>query len=452
MNLLPHNARAVREILEAFDNGMQGVLYTSGVGTGKSFVFLGVLAAMREKKPEAKALYVIPKYAIKENIETYDDFTGQQGNVRFATYNSFKNNEKAMKLLNDVDLVLIDECHHVGSDLYGKCLMRCLSKAGTKYLGITATPERKNGKDSVSCFFDASVEGISNFEAIRQNLMPEIIYRVCTPENSINKTQVTLDKAGKRRKKTRNEVRQRLVYDNADTLLAPVLKKFPRDKWICFFASQKDLYAYKPLVERMFPAYKVLILYASLNNLSEVMKEIQENEKVVVLSINILLEGVHLSHIDGIVLFRNVTSLSAFQQMIGRVCAIGKEIEPVVLDCSSSARKLMAMLLSEDNKGKGTGGHGGASSKPVVKIGLGAEEEYDINELFQFAFEGTDMERNMTAQKIDSEYMSRGGTKYTTYEDLKKSKDYSKFSAICWVNGMTPESAYKRMQKMAMTA
>lgn len=60
--------------------------------------------------------------------------------------------------------------------------------SGTRFLGLTATPERDikeyGHKKSVhtGSIFDQTVNGISNFEAIRLGLMPKFNYRVMLPE------------------------------------------------------------------------------------------------------------------------------------------------------------------------------------------------------------------------------------------------------------------------------
>lgn len=55
-------------------------LYTSGVGTGKSFVFMGVAEKLMNEM--TKILYVFPRYTVKENLEEY---AGLQGLLRAGT-------------------------------------------------------------------------------------------------------------------------------------------------------------------------------------------------------------------------------------------------------------------------------------------------------------------------------------------------------------------------------
>ena len=137
------------------------------------------------------------------------------------------------------------------------------------------------------------------------------------------------------------------------------------------------------MIGRIFPAYERLVLHSSLDNLSEVMDSVRNTEQVVVLSCNILLEGVHMDGIDGIVLFRNVSSLSCFQQMVGRICSIGKKTEPVVLDCTASARTLLAKLMKTEGERKaGTVQPRTLLEKEIIKIGIGGQTHFDIRELF----------------------------------------------------------------------
>lgn len=440
MKLLPHNEKAVNEIMKDFKNGKQCVIYTSGVGTGKSFVFLGVLERLRKMGMKGKVVYVIPKYAVRDNIVLYDDFSDNGDCVEFATYNTFKDHAHGMRALRGADFVLIDECHHVISDLYGTTLMQCVRELGVRTLGITATPEIDNGKDNVIRFFDAHVEGLTNFEAIREGLMPEIIYHICEPEKNIDK----LNKDGN------SENSYKLWYDNANDVLLPVLKKYRRNKWICFCSNIHEMLHYKRVIQLMFPNYEIVVLRSDLNNLSDVMDVILNNDHVVIMSVNILLEGVHLPEIDGIVLFRNVTSITAFQQMIGRICAIGKPVSPVVLDCSKSASKFLAMLMKEDDDViEHGGGGGGYVKKPVVRVGLGSEDVFDIKTLLRY-LDSPKAVLQENIEKMLDDFKERGGSLYRSYVELRQHKtDYQKFSASCWLFDLKPDTAAKHIYKIA---
>ena len=429
--LRDHNERPVTEILRVFETS-SSVIYVSGVGTGKSFVFMGAAERMGARR----IAYIIPKLVIKNNMEAYEDFSRLSADVDFLTYNYFTDLAKAAETLAGYDLVVIDECHHLGSDRYGRCIvsaMRSLS-GGTKFLGLTATPKRERG-DDVTGYFDARVDGISNFEAIEQGLMPPIDYRVCLPEQDLKQIE----------REYEGSVKAKLSFTDSEKVLKSAAAMFPRDKWICFFPNVEVLHAHEELVRAMFPGHKMLTLYAELGNLDSVVEELKGAGKAVVLSCNILLEGVHLPGIDGIVLFRNVTSLPCFQQMVGRVCSIGKDISPVVLDCSSSALKLMAKLLSSGRGVSAETGSEKTSEKDVVRIGIGEHRNYDISSLLRLIDPASGKEEN--ADNAIEKYKSfNGNTTYKTLEELKENElDFRKFKACCRLYGTTIDFALKRM-------
>ena len=105
MKLMPHNQKAVKEIVSAYVRGARRIVYVSGVGTGKSFVFLGLTEYIK-----GRILYVVPKYAVQENIAAYGEFASVRDKVDFVTFNQFTDGPSAEKLLDGHELIVIDEC------------------------------------------------------------------------------------------------------------------------------------------------------------------------------------------------------------------------------------------------------------------------------------------------------------------------------------------------------
>ena len=418
INLKPHNKEAYSKITAQYASGANSVIYVSGVGTGKSYVFMAVADSV-----PGRILYIVPKHAITNNITSYKEFSSVARKVDFATYNAFMDVETGKNLVRGYDLVVVDECHHLGSDRYGRVLTTVMKEKAARFLGLTATPVRDVDKFDVSAYFDSRVDGLTNFEAISLGLMPPIEYRLCLPERSLRQVEKEYD----------NTVKAVLTYEGSEEVLAGAVKLFERDKWICFFPSTTTLEAHKQLVERLFPGYKIFTLYASLKNLDTVMDGLRSCDKAVVLSCNILLEGVHMDGIDGIVLFRNVTSLTAFQQMIGRVCSIGKTTSPVVLDCSACALKLMAKLLAQGAGSAPPPGQTHSSNKEIVRIGIGEHRSYDVQRLLMLAQGVVITEKEESAVR---KYESFCGKQYADIAELKENKlDYSKLEACCSLFG-----------------
>lgn len=430
-----HNEKAVQELTELYRT-KRTLSYISGVGTGKSFVFMGL--AIRTF-PKARILYVLPKYSVGENLDRYPEFGEIRNRVDFATYNYFTSREKGMEAFDSHDLVVIDECHHMGSDIYGQVLAGCVRGSKAFVLGMTATPVRDMDGTDVRTYFEGTVTGITNFEAIEQGLMPAIEYRICFPEKDPRQLEREYEGA----------VRAVLSYELSEDTLREAVSMFPKRKWICFFSSLQDIRGCESMIGRIFPDHELLVLHSSLDNLSEVMDSVRNADCAVVLSCNMLLEGVHLEGIDGIILFRNVSSLSCFQQMVGRVCSIGKKTEPVVLDCTASARALLAKLFRAEEEGTA-----GASplrelvEKEVIKIGIGSQTHFDIRELLRLIGADT-LVRDAKAEDAVRKYREfHGGEGYSDIDELKKNRlDYRKLRACCKMYGVSIDRAFGLMRE-----
>lgn len=227
ITLLSHNQPAFQEISDSYKNGTKKIIYVSGVGTGKSFVFLAMAEQMK-----GRILYILPKHAIRENIEAYGDYSAVKGKVSFVTFNKFTTLEKSRDIINGYEMVVIDECHHLGSDVYGRTLLQAMSEDNERYyLGLTATPVRfkmdttlpdgKVEKDvDVSQFFEKRVDGISNFDAIRLGLMPPFQYRLLEPDKDPRQIE----------KEYGYEVKAVVDYKNGSyDIVKEIVSTYPRD-------------------------------------------------------------------------------------------------------------------------------------------------------------------------------------------------------------------------------
>lgn len=64
--------------------------------------------------------------------------------------------------------------------------------------------------------------------------------------------------------------------------------------------GKTKLHEYEDRMRKIFAGYEVFILYADLRNLSQVIAGMQKAEKAVILSVDMLLEGVHLPDVTGL--------------------------------------------------------------------------------------------------------------------------------------------------------
>lgn len=240
--------------------------------------------------------------------------------VDFKTFNYFSEESKG-DILQNYDLIVVDEAHHIASKKYGKCLNKCLERYGCKTLGLTATPVRMDGIN-VETMFDATVHGLTNFEAIMQKMMPRIEYLTCTPEEEVEFSVKDVD------------------WDTSFSLVKEAVKDNPKKKWICFFTKIDALNNMKPYISKLFPKKEILEIHNRNNSSQKTLDRANKLDECVMLNCDMLLEGLHFDNVDGIILFREVQSVPVFEQIIGRVSAMGKEENPIVIDCSSTWKRM----------------------------------------------------------------------------------------------------------------
>lgn len=321
--LLPHNVEPADEIKKAFRYN-NSILYVSGTGVGKTFVLFNVINRMFRNK---KVLYVVPKWVIKYNTENYKEFKIIEKITKsfdFVTYYSFRTPEQST--IADYDFIVIDEAHHLGSPKLGKNIRYLIDNNPDKYfLGLTATPYYKDIENS-SNYFQHTINGLSNFQAIDQKLMPPI--KFITISSNIDNRRI--------------REKMYLTNDNVIKMLKETIDENYKNKWILYFSSIKEIEEYQETIEKLFPDHKILVLHSKTKlPISMILEKFEKLEKVIICTCSILLEGVHIKGVDGVIIFRNIDKLSVLLQIIGRICTISNNTDnPVIIDVSETSIRL----------------------------------------------------------------------------------------------------------------
>ena len=367
VKLYPHNQTVYNSVVETLKSGCNNILVTQGMGVGKSFIFM---ALAEQHFSDKRILYVVPKTTIERNLRKYDAFEDLDHHVDFATYASFTNDEKILETYDLYDVIVIDEAHHLGSEVFGKNLQLLLQlvKDDKKktLIGMTATPVRDTDGVDVASFFDTQVHGLSTIEAIQKGLMPQVEYLVCS-------TDVT--------KEEKQKFRQILDLSESETLLGNIIAENEKKKWLVYFSSIKDAMDGFETLKNLFPNHRIITITSNTNNSQDEIDRIQEGENVVIISVDMLLEGIHLPEMQGVLLFRRVHSLTVFTQIFGRITSIGATEPPLFVDCTDTAQRMLGKLM---------GGHG-PSERPAQQTGtrdilvtsLKNQKYFDIAELLE---------------------------------------------------------------------
>jgi superfamily II DNA or RNA helicase len=171
--LRPYQQQSVDDIRAAFRQGSRAPLLVSPTGSGKTVVFAYITeqAALRGNS----IMIMVHRQEILSQTSRALTAIGVQHGVIAPRHTPVKSHvqvasvQTLVRRLHRVpcpELIIIDECHHSAAGSWGKILSHY---AGAKLLGVTATPERLDGKGlgvDAGGFYDVMVYGPSVTELI----------------------------------------------------------------------------------------------------------------------------------------------------------------------------------------------------------------------------------------------------------------------------------------------
>lgn len=319
VKLLPHNQMLYNKIVVELEKGERSIFYSEATGLGKSFIFMRLVQDYFKGK---RILYIVPKIAIWENLTHYREFEFLEARIDMATFASF--NKYNNELYKEYDVVFIDECHHMLSDIQGINVAQFLEDMinnGKYGFGMTATPCVKEiFVDEM--WFNTSCYGYDIYDAIYNGILPKLDFAVALTDD------VEIPK------------NLRAVYSisGAKSMLSQLTEERPDiTHWLAYFSRKEDLEQNAYELSTLFPEYKVLKVYSGCEDVHGIIKEFEEyNGRVILLSVSMFLEGMHLKNVDGILLYRNVGTSFTYTQIIGRLCSTNTRKSPFMIDITNS--------------------------------------------------------------------------------------------------------------------
>lgn len=330
VTLLKHNQDLYNQILEKMYEGYHSIFYSEATGLGKTYVALQLVNSIFH---DMRVLYVVPKLAIWSEINTYSEFDCVKDIISMRTFASFNDSSVVEEVAEKYDVIFVDECHHIQSDIQGAnvsevCNLIC-GKGGYAF-GMTATPYVQ-GAYIDDKYFSVSCYGRDIYSAIADGLLPKLRYAVAIEDD----VEVSDDMNAKVTVDSANLALSKMIADNSSV-----------EHWLGFFARVEDLLGSVDSIKRLLPEYKIFSVYVgSKDKAASVLREFNAySGKSILLSVSMLLEGVHLRKCDGVLLFRSIKSDITLWQVIGRVCHYGSERPPVILDVTHSYSEVDTVL------------------------------------------------------------------------------------------------------------
>lgn len=184
----PHQQEILAELAAERSKGHHRNLVVAATGTGKTIVAALDYARLRKSLPRARLLFVAHRREILEQTLTAfqvvlkdaafgELLVGNDRPVRgehvFASIQSLS--KERIEALNpdDYDVVIVDEFHHAAADTYQRLLDKLRPQI---LLGLTATPERADGKSILSHFDGRIASELRLWKALDQELLSPFHY------------------------------------------------------------------------------------------------------------------------------------------------------------------------------------------------------------------------------------------------------------------------------------
>ena len=363
VGLYKHNANSYDLIKQAYESGEQIVGILHATGTGKTYNALQLVYDNKDKK----TIFYVPKISIIEHIEeTIDknpnlDRLRDFSNLEFRTYSSLVNmTTKEIENL-DIDLLIIDEFHHLGAPIWGQRIKEIIeSHSKLKVFGMSAYSVRDRGtayerdmadSNSDEIFSNKIVSRYDLCDAIIDGVLTKPIYRsVCIDFRS--KIEYVRELLETRKDKIldytkyNNEIenikKQIAFAKGVADLIKQTIKLGGKYIYFCPPSSEdgfNDINLIMQEAEGWFKEYIDAgqvefyrttsadgadgdIARKAFYNDKDIKGHDASKKIRIMFAINQYNEGVHVPNIDGVILGRGTSSDIIFFEQIGRALAV----------------------------------------------------------------------------------------------------------------------------------
>lgn len=333
--ILPHQKQILDKLQLERENGFCRNLVVAATGTGKTVISAFDFDHFRKQfSYTPKILFVAHREEIlKQAINTYRNVLMDQnfGELWVGKYRPERINELfvSVQTLNSqfeeifskleadyYDYIVIDEAHHAKADSYRSILNHFTPQI---LLGLTATPERMDGKSLLPDFGGKISAEIRLPQALNEGLLtPFQYYCISDTETDLRDSNLM---RGKRYNCDNPEFVKKLCTAQRVELVARSLEYYISDvskcKALCFCADK----SHASYMATNLRACGLKAEYLTSDNSSErvsLNKRLASGDINYLCVVDIFNEGVDIPEVDTVLFLRPTDSLTIFLQQLGR--------------------------------------------------------------------------------------------------------------------------------------
>ena len=366
LELYEHNIRSYEKVKKQFENDNIAAI-VHATGTGKSFNALQLALDNKDKK----IIYVVPYGSIiehekelieqNENVSLDNDFP----NLEFRTYQSFINMSRDEISELKVDLLILDEFHHIGAPVWGQRINTLIETHNDlQIFGMTAYTVRDRGtsyeRDMTNPETDElfSNKVVSNYDlcdAMIDEVLPKPNYKsgyiflekkceyLETKINSLNPNSKDYQELAPLLKDLKKRVHE--APDLSDIFKTNIK---PNGKYIYFCPLNSEqgvndmnsiISETRKWIHEMGLTEDDYEFYMTTSDMREEgkknrdafynNKDLEQNDTSnklrIMFAINQYNEGVHAPDLDGVIMGRSTQSDIIFFQQLGRALSVGHD-------------------------------------------------------------------------------------------------------------------------------
>lgn len=385
-----YQEEAIRSIIQAYTEGFtRKAMVVMATGLGKTFVACEVIRRLNALSP-VKVLVIAHTNELVYQLErafwpflnsqqetiVWNEYerphTGdlERGAFVFACLKTLAEHIRRGGELPPFDIILIDECHHVGARMYNVILSD--TRAGQPYgpflIGLTATPWRPDEVD-LKDYFGEPLISIDIVTGLKKGFLANVDYRMYT--DNIN-WEALKNLHGT--KFTPRQINRTLFINEWDDAVVCELqsawKEQPNPRAIVFCGTIDHAITMRDRINA-FGFCNAAAIYSQTSTgrsmgpyeRNRILSDFHDGTVDVVCAVDIFNEGVDVPEVNIIVFQRVTHSRRIFIQQLGRGLRIapGKE-KVIVLDFVSDVRRFAAGIELKDSLG---GEEGPAPGSPV---------------------------------------------------------------------------------------
>jgi len=321
MTLRPYQLEAIRAIEAAFDSGKRGVVYCLPTGGGKTVIFSEVVRRVLARGQRC----VVLTHRIELARQTVVRFraAGLDAGIFNAETKRFPSTPATVAMWQTVharskkgafdgfgqfDLVVFDEAHRAAAENATGAIRAFNPK---RLLGVTATPQRPDGK-GLNSLFDELILGPSVKDLMADGYLCP--YRCFAPAELVDRAALRVSGGDF----VSSEASARAVKNMAK-LIDNALKYFPAEKTaVVFCADVEHAECSASAFRRKGVPAAVVHGQTPEPEREKALRLLAEKKVKFVVSCDVLTEGVDVPNVDGVVMARPTKSVVVYLQQVGR--------------------------------------------------------------------------------------------------------------------------------------